>query len=186
MIRAACSCGKLYSVKDQSAGRTLRRRSCGKRFVAGRSPLARRLAASRPSKSGLVTAVGVVTLVFGALGFLLGVLILAAGAAVVGMQTERSDIETIGRSGLAGLIMVVAIVLMVLSVPSIVGGLGILNRRFWARVVVIALGFFSILGAVLALVGKNYIGASTNLAYGAFVLAVLLQPRYGAEFRKRL
>jgi len=40
---------------------------------------------------------------------------------------------------------VIAIILVVVSVPGIVGGIGLLKRREWARILVIVIGFIDLL-----------------------------------------
>lgn len=116
---------------------------------------------------------------------MLGLLILILGAMVADAPPAFSGSGYVDAtpSLFGGALMIVALVVMALSVPGLIGGLGIINRRSWARILIIVLGFLSAVSAAAGLIGEAYVGALVNAAYAGFVLVVLFQSRYAAEFR---
>jgi hypothetical protein len=81
-----------------------------------------------------VTFVGALRIGFGALGILAAVIVLVA---VVGGGLISGDREAIRVTAIVG--PVVAFFLFLLSVPGIIGGIGLLRRKPWARFLVLVL-----------------------------------------------
>ena len=81
-----------------------------------------------------VTFVGALRIGFGILGILAAVIVLVA---VVGGGLISGDREAIRITAIVG--PVVAFFLVLLSVPGIIGGIGLLKRKPWARFLVLVL-----------------------------------------------
>jgi hypothetical protein len=94
-----------------------------------------------------VKIVGILNIVLGCLGVLLGIgiLVLFGGlATVAGFQANDRDAAA-AVPILAAIGTVVAIFLFVLSVPSIIGGLGMIKFRPWARILMIIISVLNLL-----------------------------------------
>lgn len=65
---------------------------------------------------------------------------------------------------------VLAVVLVVLSIPGIIGGIGLIKRKNWARVLVLILSFFNLFHFPL------------GTAIGIYAIWALLQPEVAAAF----
>jgi len=81
-----------------------------------------------------VTFVGALRIGLGVLGILAAMIVFAA---VVGGGVISGDREAIRITAIVG--PVVAFFLFVLSVPGIIGGIGLLKRKPWARFLVLIL-----------------------------------------------
>lgn len=155
----------------------------------------------RGERSGAVTAVGVINIVLGSL-YVLGGLCLLLGGALVGGAAQ--DFRGNPGGGLfavfAGAIILFAFLIIVVAVLHILGGVGVLNRRNWARILTLVLGGLS---AVFALFGVfGVVGALNNpvaddragavlvslvsvffhVGYAVLVYVILLNPGYAEEF----
>ena len=71
---------------------------------------------------------------------------------------------------------------IVTGVLMIVGGLGLLNRKAWARILVLVIAFLSGALGGLAAVQQSWLFAAINIGYCVWALAVLLNERNAAEF----
>jgi hypothetical protein len=87
-----------------------------------------------------ITILGVLYIVFGALGLLLGIglLTLLSTIGIVSDDQQAFAILTLIGS-------VIAIVMAVFSVPGIIGGIWLMKRKEWARILVLILGFVNLL-----------------------------------------
>lgn len=104
-----------------------------------------------------VTAVGVIRIGWGIVGILAAILILTllVGVGVFLGEQLGALLATIGSG--------IAVLALVLSVPDIVGGIGVLRRKSWARYMVLVL-------AVLDL-----INIPVGTAVGIYSIWVLVQ-----------
>jgi hypothetical protein len=87
-----------------------------------------------------VTVLGILYIVFSALGILaaLIVYIVLVGVGVISEDPEAMRIlATVGT--------VVSFILFFCSIPGVIGGIGLLNRQGWARILVLILGFLKLL-----------------------------------------
>jgi hypothetical protein len=155
-------------------------------------------------KSGAVTGVGIMSIILGCLDLLLGVCFLLA-ALVVGDAGNRAGGFAIPAFGGAIAVMVIATMLLLLwGTLALISGIGVLNRRQWARIMVLVLsgigaaagllflvGAFGALSAVDAVGnrGAGFMGFMINLLIAAILIGycvwsyvVLLNGRNGAEF----
>ena len=153
-----------------------------------------------PAKSGAVTVVAILNFVFGALWLMCGILMTFAGGMVASfmpqlmeqaakdpnMQAEqRQQLEQMGEMGggvIGGIILAIGIVSMVVGLPTIIAGVGVMQRKSWGRILTIVIGCIAGIIALACLVQFNLCGVVIYAAYAATVLAILFNPRYAAEF----
>jgi hypothetical protein len=120
-----------------------------------------------------VKLLGVVHIVFGALGILLALalLFLFVGLAGLVQSTDRSSDSFVG-AGFLGLIgVVVFFALLIFSLPGLIAGIGIVNLRPWGR----------ILGIVIS--ALDLLNVPIGTAVGVYGLWVLLSNQTEALFR---
>jgi hypothetical protein len=82
-----------------------------------------------------ITLVGVFHIVYHALGFVGGLLLLALVAFVRGFVVDPFAARIVWWVG-----TLIATFLMVLSVPGVIGGVWLLRRREWARILTLIVG----------------------------------------------
>jgi hypothetical protein len=87
-----------------------------------------------------VTVLGILYIVFSSLGVSLAILIFWAvvGGGLISGDTEAIAITAIVGSAVSGFLMFV-------SLPGIVGGIWLLQRKSWARILVLILGFLNLI-----------------------------------------
>lgn len=105
-----------------------------------------------------VTVVGALHIGLGALGVLAAIIVFVV---LVGVGTLADDPESTRILTFIG--TVTAIFLFVLSVPGIIGGIGLLQGKPWARIL------------VLILAGLNLFNIPIGTAVGIYTIWVLLQ-----------
>ncbi len=165
-----------------------------------------------PPKSGAVTTAGILNIVVGALEVLMCGWLMVGGAAIFGAvssgqnEAEQAMIkagarpedlaklrEATGQAGgifgaIAGFIIVLALIGLVIAGLRIWAGVGVLNRRPWARTMTIVLASISILFILLGLLSIASIqGILFFLIYTGYVIAsfvILLNSRNATEFRR--
>jgi|GEM_PF-6325721 len=154
-------------------------------------------------KSGAVTAIAVIKFIFGGLQLVCGLLFMIGGAFVgklfgdlaagapapQGLDAEQvkqaQQIGQVGGGFLAGFGAVVGVCIMLFAVPSILAGIGVMNRRQWGRILTLILGALAGLGALINLKGLPMTIPSIIVGggYCALVYVILLNKEYAAEFR---
>ena len=87
-----------------------------------------------------VTVLGILYIAFSALGLLLAVIVFTA---VVGGGIISGDSEAMAITGIVG--PAVALFFILLSAPGLIGGIYLLKRRPWARILVLVLGFINLI-----------------------------------------
>lgn len=82
-----------------------------------------------------ITVVGALNIAFGALGILVGTIIciLVAGGGLISGDREAIVITSVIAAAIAFFFFLV-------SIPGIIGGIGVLKRKEWARILVMVLG----------------------------------------------
>lgn len=136
-----------------------------------------------PVRSGAVTAVAIVNFVLGGLSLLCGGIVLLGGAALMGLVGKQGGAEEqAAAAALGGIALVIAVVMILLSLPTIIAGIGVINRRNWGRILTIVLGVLAGLLALLDLVTVNIFGLVIHAGYCVLVLVILLNQKYAAEF----
>jgi hypothetical protein len=87
-----------------------------------------------------ITILGVLYIALGALGVLAAVIVFVA---VVGGGLLSGEAEAIAIT--SGVGSIIAIFLILISAPGIIGGIGLLQRRSWARILVLIVGCLNLL-----------------------------------------
>jgi hypothetical protein len=87
-----------------------------------------------------VTALGVLYIALESLGLLAAIIVFWA---VVGGGLISGDEEAIAITAIVG--TTIAGFLIITSLPGIIGGIGLLKHRPWARILVLILGFLNLL-----------------------------------------
>ena len=87
-----------------------------------------------------ITVIGVLYIVLSALGILASAvifLVIAGGGLLSGDSEAIAITSTVGS--------IISFFVFVLSIPGIIGGIGLLKRREWGRILVLILGFLNLL-----------------------------------------
>ena len=115
-----------------------------------------------------VTLVAVLCIAFGIMGVLFSafLLVVIVGAGIISGDPEAIAITSIVGPAVAG-------VIFLMSVPDIIGGIGLLKRKGWARILVL----------ILACMDLVQIPIGTII--GIYVLWVLLQDETAEIFKKK-
>jgi len=94
-----------------------------------------------------VKILGILHIVFGAMGILLafGLLLLFGGIAGLIGSTDYSSDAHISIPILGGIGLLVFVVLLALSLPGVIAGVGLLQFRPWARVLTIVLSVLDLI-----------------------------------------
>ena len=87
-----------------------------------------------------VTVLGILYIAFSVLGFLLALIVFTA---VVGGGIISGDSEAMAITAVVG--PAVALFFVILSTPGLIGGIYLLKRRPWARILVLVLGFINLI-----------------------------------------
>ena len=109
---------------------------------------------------------------FIALGGLLTFLILGGIAGIVG-ATGRNDDSVLAVPILGGIGGIIFLVLLILALPSLVGGIGLIQFKPWARIVMIILS------------ALHLFAVPFGTALGIYGLWVLLKPETEALFQRQ-
>ena len=122
-----------------------------------------------------IKTLGILHIVFGALGVCLGLgfLLLFGGiAGIVGIADESGEgLLAIPILGIVGTIIFV--ISLLLSLPGIIAGYGLITFKPWARIVALVLSFFHILNVPF------------GTALGVYGMWVLFSPEATAMFEGR-
>lgn len=122
-----------------------------------------------------VKILGILHIVFGAIGIAIGLIILLVFgglAGIVGVAGDTGDTDrATGMAVLSIIGVVIFLFTLLLSVPSLIAGIGLLKYRSWARILTIVLSAIDLL----------HIPLGTLL--GIYGLWVLLSPETEALFR---
>ena len=117
---------------------------------------------SSGSSSGSVTAVGVISIILGSLTLLCGLCfmffgIFAASAVGGGPQFGQNMLPF---QAAAGILIVLSLLVLVLGTLDLVGGIGVLQRRTWGRIMSLVMGGFSLVLGILFLIAAVAVLAS--------------------------
>jgi hypothetical protein len=122
-----------------------------------------------------VTILGVLFIVlgiFGVIGFLVIALVFGGAAGIVSVAADDPDATAIAVPILGAVGTAIGLFILVMSIPDIIAGIGLLERRPWARV----------LGIVLCILGLLHFPFGTIV--GVYGLWVLFSPETEALFRR--
>ncbi|MDA2937642.1 hypothetical protein MYX75_05190, partial [Acidobacteria bacterium AH-259-A15] len=87
-----------------------------------------------------VTILGALYIAFAVLGLLCALIVFVS---VVGGGLLSGDREAVAITSIVG--PAVALFLILISGPGLIGGIGLLQRRSWARMLVLVLGFLNLI-----------------------------------------
>lgn len=109
-----------------------------------------------------VKVLGIIHIVFGGLGLLAGIIVLAVFGGLAGLISGSGEGGALAAIPLVGgLGGIISVILLVLSLPGLIVGIGLLEFRSWARVA----------GIVLSAINLLHIPFGTALGiYGLWVL----------------
>jgi len=105
-----------------------------------------------------ITLVAILNIGFGALGILIAIIIFVA---VVGGGLISGNQEVIAIASIVG--SAIAILIFIISMPQIIGGVGLLKRWYWARIL------------MLIIAAMNLINIPIGTIVGGYTIWVLLQ-----------
>ena len=151
---------------------------------------------ARPESGGAAITVGVLTIIWAAVVLLLGT------CTFLFVLTEPGFAMGIGRAqeALRTVVVVVAVALILWSVTALAGGIGVLLRAQWARILTLVVTGLGLIFAILFLLGgfaaltearragapEAVIAIFVGLAFLAHMIvcyAILFNPRVSAGFR---
>ncbi len=115
-----------------------------------------------------INIVGILHIVFGALGILAAFFIYAV-LHLVGDFSNDCDANFV----LSLIANVLVVVLIIFSIPGILGGAGLLKRKQWARILVLIISVLDLLNFPFGTI------------LGVYSIWVLVQPEVVAEFEKK-
>jgi hypothetical protein len=115
-----------------------------------------------------VTILGILYIALGVLGILAAIIVFLA---IAGGGLISGDEEAIVITSIVG--SAIALFLVVISVPGIIGGVGLLKKQSWARILVLILGILNLLNIPFGTV------------LGIYTLWALLKPEAEEVFRKQ-
>lgn len=115
-----------------------------------------------------VKILGILHIVIGALTVLMAVIMFAV---LLGAGIVSGEEETLGILLVAGTFFVILMLLM--GIPGIIGGLGLLHHRSWARILVLIVGIIKIIDFPL------------GTALGVYTLWVLLNEKTVKIFNEK-
>lgn len=114
-----------------------------------------------------INVVGVLYIILSVLS-LLGAFTIYFVLRVIGNFTDDPNADMI----LTTIANVLSIVLVVLAIPGLIGGIGLIKRKNWARILVLILSIINLLNFPI------------GTAVGIYSVWALLQPEVAAEFEK--
>ncbi|MCI0460277.1 MAG: hypothetical protein L0Z62_25270 [Gemmataceae bacterium] len=154
------------------------------------------------AKSGAVTAVGIINLIFAGLTVVVAFIMMFAASLIFGtaagvadeLRQKGFDVKGAEAAGglagmLAGAAVCVGVVALLIAGLYVLAGLGVLNRKQYGRIITLVLGALHGLNALLNLTAigtvpvQAILGILISGGYCIFVYMVLLNSQNAAEFR---
>ncbi len=140
-------------------------------------------------RTGGMTAVGVLNIVFGAIGALFAILIVLGGGMMAamgaGMEAEfGAEFEgaAAGAAGLGGIMAIVGIVAFGASAAMLFSGIGVLGLKPWGRkLAMVCGGAWAVLNIITLFSGFNLFNLGFAV-YGGLLVWLFLQPDWKAAF----
>lgn len=185
---------------DDDRPRRARRRS---RDDDDYEDIGRRRRSGGGERSGSVTSVGVISIILGSLTLLCGLCAVVGSftflAAGPGGQFGGRNVLPFQAAG--GVAVIISLVVVIFGVLYLTGGIGVIQRRNWGRIMTLVMAGFSILSGILCLIavvgmlatpapieGKMIgvliylLGAFIYFAHGIMAFVVLLSSDNASEF----
>jgi hypothetical protein len=147
-----------------------------------------------------VTTVAVLSLVIGGLLTLLGLAVMVGGTAMaawlLGHASDAANTANLtpeareaaaklaaaGTGFFAWIFGIIGVCWIVFGLPALIGGIGVMNRRSWGRILTIVMAILFILFGALELIGPLFLIGIIMVAYGVVSLVILFNSKYAAEF----
>jgi len=130
-------------------------------------------------KSGAVTAVAIINFIIGGLNAIFGILIVALGGLAF-MASSALDSQKAMEA--SSIVMAVGVLYLFFGAFAIIAGIGVIMRQNWGRVLTLIMGFLALITAIMSIPAQLYIGLLLNGGYAVFVIIVMFNRKYGAEF----
>jgi hypothetical protein len=96
-----------------------------------------------------ITLLGILHIIYSSLGLIAGVVVFTVFSGIGFLVSRGADFPRPGSFDVAalfwGLGTVIAALLVLFAIPGIIGGIGLLKRKEWARILVLIVGFFDLL-----------------------------------------
>ena len=136
-------------------------------------------------RTGGMTAVGVLNIVFGAIGALFAILIVLGGGMMAamgaGMEAEFEGAAA-GAAGVGGIMAIAGIVAFGASAAMLFSGIGVLGLKPWGRkLAMICGGAWAVLNIITLFSGFNLFNLGFAV-YGGLLVWLFLQPEWKAAF----
>lgn len=140
-------------------------------------------------RTGGMTAIGILNIVFGSIGalvmllFVLGGSLLAAGGAAMEaeMGAEANGMGAATAAG-GGLIMVIGVVGLICWTAMIISGIGVLKLKSWGRTLSMVCGGIVALLSVYSLTQQFSIMNVAFLVYGGLLVGLFMKSDWKAAF----
>ena len=121
-----------------------------------------------------VRLLGLMQLIWSAIGFVLGVLALiffGGIGMILATEAASTDPEAAAAPAIVGLVFVgMAVLMLVLTIPGALAGWGLLNGKPWARILTIVLS------------ALNLVNVPIGTALGIYGIWVMVNPEVEAQF----
>lgn len=132
-----------------------------------------------------MTAVGVLNIVFGAIGALFAILIVLGGGMMAamgaGMEAEFEGAAA-GAAGVGGIMAIAGIVAFGASAAMLFSGIGVLGLKPWGRkLAMVCGGAWAVLNIITLFSGFNLFNLGFAV-YGGLLVWLFLQPEWKAAF----
>ncbi|MEN6454232.1 MAG: hypothetical protein ABFD10_08225 [Prolixibacteraceae bacterium] len=114
-----------------------------------------------------INVVGVLYIILSVLSFL-GAFTVYFVLRLIGNFTDDTNANMV----LTVIADVLSVVLVVLAIPGLIGGIGLIKRKDWARILILILSIINLLNFPI------------GTAVGVYSIWALLQPEVAAEFQK--
>ena len=136
-------------------------------------------------RTGGMTAVGVLNIVFGAIGALFAILIVLGGGMMAamgaGMEAEFEGAAA-GAAGVGGIMAIAGIVAFGASAAMLFSGIGVLGLKPWGRkLAMVCGGAWAVLNIITLFSGFNLFNLGFAV-YGGLLVWLFLQPDWKAAF----
>jgi hypothetical protein len=133
----------------------------------------------RAEKSVAVTAIGILTILWGGIYSVLGGMLAFAGDSLWGNLDPNDPVGGFGPilKILAGLMMVIGVVWLVQGIPALFAGWGVLQRRQWGRIPTFLVALLAMFWSLFLLFSSDtkWIAIGViEFAYGVLAFVILI------------
>lgn len=140
-------------------------------------------------RTGGMTTIGVLNIIFGALGGLVGLLVVlgggfmaGGGATMMSDGTAEGDMMTGGLAAMGGFVMLLGLGMLTINLLLLISGIGVLKVAPWGRTLSIAYGVLGVLIYGASLTGGISAPTIIALGYCLILLMLFFKPTWKAAF----